>query len=407
VDREGRGHWVAAWAASPTDSITPIDATGGPVPVVDDQTLRMVITPHLDGSSLRIHLSNRFGVQPVRFDQVTIGIQSRGASVRHIKKVRFNHQSAVTIAVGRDAVSDPVALQFKAFTPLVVSMYAPTTNGPPTKHWNANATSYYSLPGSGNLTRTRSGKGFPLTTQAWFYVDGLDVRAAPAERSIVAFGDSITDGFVASNPASIPATASVSNRNGRYPDDLQRRLDRARIPISVVDAGIGSNRLLTGSEPLFPGPSGLKRLRQDALDQAGVRGVLLQEGINDLGIPPTATAAEVIAGYKKAISETHHAGKRIWLGTLLPASNALFDGASAGPEGEQNREEINTWIRHQNMADGIVDFAKALADPTNHTVLRPAYGGPDHLHPNLVGYRAMARAVDLRMLALGTRHRRR
>jgi lysophospholipase L1-like esterase len=36
-----------------------------------------------------------------------------------------------------------------------------------------------------------------------------------------------------------------------------------------------------------------------------------------------------------------------------------------------------------------------LRNPTNHTVLRPAYSGPDHLHPNLVGYRAMARAVDL------------
>ncbi len=67
-------HWIASWTASPTDSLTPFDAAGLPVPeVLDDQTLRMVVVPHLGGSVLRIHLSNRYGLAPAQFGDVTVG----------------------------------------------------------------------------------------------------------------------------------------------------------------------------------------------------------------------------------------------------------------------------------------------------------------------------------------------
>ncbi|ABW11065.1 hypothetical protein Franean1_1627 [Parafrankia sp. EAN1pec] len=42
-----------------------------------------------------------------------------------------------------------------------------------------------------------------------------------------------------------PRTASVADRNLRYPDHLQRRLLGAGIPVSVVNAGISGNMLLT------------------------------------------------------------------------------------------------------------------------------------------------------------------
>jgi lysophospholipase L1-like esterase len=396
----GASHWVASWAASPTDSFTPFDAELVPVPeLLTRQTLRMVITPHLGGSTLRIHLSNRFGAKPITFGRVTVGLQSAGAAARHIKPVSFHGAGRVTIPAGEDAISDPVSLRFAAFTPLAVSMYVPATSSPPTKHWDANATSYYSAPLSGDLADQPSAKGFLFTTDAWFYIDGLDVRAASGTRSIVAFGDSITDGFVAADPASLPVTATIANTNGRYPDDLQRRLDAAQIPLSVVNAGIGSNRLLTDGEPILAGLSGLQRFREDALDQAGVSGVLVQEGINDLGLPARSTASKLIKGYRRLIAEAHADGKKIWLGTLLPASNAIVDGVSALPNGEKYREQVNAWIRHQRLADGVVDFARALQDPADHPILRPIYSGPDHLHPNLAGYREMAAAVNLRPLA--------
>jgi lysophospholipase L1-like esterase len=394
------GHWVASWSASPTDAVTPIDAAARPVPVVlVNQTLRMVVVPHLGGDTMRIHLSNRFGNAVATFADVTAGLYS-AKSVAGIQQVTFGGSKRVVVAKGADVVSDPVHLEVSAFTAVAISIYLPGLQKLPTKHWNANATSYYALPLTGDRSHSAANSVFRGRTQAWLYIDGLDVVTAQDTHAIVAFGDSITDGFVASNPLSLPVSTAVADLNKRYPDDLQHRIDAAGLPVSVVNAGIASNRLLTDGEPLFEGPSGLERLQQDALDEAGVTGVILLEGINDFGIPPArTTAAQLIDGFETAIAMAHAAGKRIWLGTITPASNALMDGVRTAPDSETNRQAANAWIRSQQLADGVIDFDAAIRDPNNPSVIRPDLSGPDHLHPNLLGYQAMANEVDLSMLA--------
>ncbi len=395
-----RERFVAAWTASPTDSLTPLDASGGPVPLaVDDQTFRMVVTPHLGGEQLRLHLTNRFGQGPVTFGEVTVGEQTDGAAATRIQPVTFGGNRSISVAAGADIVSDPLPFRTISAQPLVVGIHVTGRAGPPTKHWNANATSYYSPPGSGNLTGGTAADRFTARTGSWFYVHALDVLAPAGTHAVVAFGDSITDGFVGTTPAGIPADRAVADTDSRYPDFLQRRLDDAGIPVSVVNAGIGSNRVVTGGEPFLFGPSALARFERDALEQAGVSGVLVQEGINDLGLPPPATAAQVIAGYEQLITAAHRVGKKIWLGTLLPASDALVDGVLLAPDSEKHRQEINAWIRTQQLADGIVDFDAALRDPHNPATLRADYSSPDRLHPNPHGYRAMADAVELAMIA--------
>jgi lysophospholipase L1-like esterase len=158
-------------------------------------------------------------------------------------------------------------------------------------------------------------------------VDGFDVEAPTETGSIVAFGDSITDGFVAANAFGVPASQSIIDQNGRYPDDLQRRLIDAGILLSVVDAGIAGNRVVTDGEPSSMGLSAVQRFQQDALDVPGVKGVLFTAGINDLGLPPgTTTPAQLIAGYELIISLAHAEVVKIWIGTLSPTSNAIFVG---------------------------------------------------------------------------------
>jgi lysophospholipase L1-like esterase len=395
----GADHWVASWTASPSDSGTPFDAAGLPVPeVLVNQTVRMIVTPHLAGSVLRIHLSNRFGDAPATFGSVTVGLEGTG-TVSDLTAVTFGGHAQVSVPVGDDVVSDPVDLSFAAFTPLAVSIYLPGVQSFPTKHWNANATSFYAVPGTGDLASVGSNSDFPLRTEAWLYVDGIDVEAPVATGAIVAFGDSITDGFVASTPLSLPVSLAIADKNGRYPDDLQRRLDAAGIPLSVVNAGISSNRLVTDGEPLLLGLSGVQRFEEDALDVPGVKGVIVLEGINDLGIPPaTTTPSQLITGYEELIAMAHARGVKIWLGTLTPASNAILDGTISAPRSEDYREQVNAWIRNQHLADGVIDFDAALRDPSDPAVLNPSYSGPDHLHPNLLGYQVMADTVSLSML---------
>jgi lysophospholipase L1-like esterase len=395
----GADHWVASWTASPTDSATPVDAAGLPVPeVLANQTVRMIVTPHLGGSVLRIHLSNRFGHAPAVFGKVTVGLEGSGA-VSDLTAVTFAGKSQVSVPVGDDVVSDPVALTFGAFIPLAVSIFLPGVQSFPTKHWNANATSFYAAPATGDLAGVESNGAFLLRTEAWLYVDGIDVEAPTSTAAIVAFGDSITDGFVASTPLSLPVTLAIADKNERYPDDLQRRMDADGIPLSVLNAGISSNRLVTDGEPLLLGLSGVQRFEEDALDVPGVKGVIVLEGINDLGIPPaTTTPNQLIAGYEELIAMAHAHGVKIWLGTLTPASNAIIDGTVSAPHSEEYREQVNAWIRTQHLADGVIDFDAALRNPSDPAVLNPRYSGPDHLHPNLLGYQVMADTVNLSMM---------
>jgi lysophospholipase L1-like esterase len=135
------------------------------------------------------------------------------------------------------------------------------------------------------------------------------------------------------------------------------------------------------------------RFERDVIDRAGVKDVILLEGINDIGDNDTQPDA-LIAGYEQIIAQAHTAGLRIFGGTLLP-----FKGAGYwSPEREQTRETVNNWILTSGAFDGVIDFAKATADPNDSQMLNPNYDSGDHLHPNDAGYQAMANAIDLGML---------
>ena len=116
--RSVASHWVGSWAASPSDASTTQSSLA-------HQTLRMIVTPHLGGHTLRVHLSNRFGKRAITLDQVNVGRQAKGASIvpRSNRMLRFHSRAAVRIAAGDDVVSDPVALTFGPFQKLSVSVY--------------------------------------------------------------------------------------------------------------------------------------------------------------------------------------------------------------------------------------------------------------------------------------------
>ena len=109
---------------------------------------------------------------------MTVGVEGSGA-VSDLSPVTFGGRAQVSVPVGQDVVSDPVALTFTAFTPLAVSIFMPGVQSFPTKHWNANATSFYTPPGAGDLTTVASNGPFSLRTEAWLYIDGVDVEAPP------------------------------------------------------------------------------------------------------------------------------------------------------------------------------------------------------------------------------------
>lgn len=382
-------HWVGSWIASPSD---------GAGQRFSDQTLRMILTPHLAGSTLRVHLSNRFGSQPVTFDRVTIAGRRSGASLipGSSRPLTFAGRSGVTVPTGAERVSDPLPFTVVPFADLAVSLYVSGATAPATEHFTARQTSYTTGTSAGDHTADADGAVFTYTTTSWYFIDAIDVMAPGDVGAVVAFGDSITDGFqgegnpVFQNPEGLDA-------NARYPDALQRRLLTARRPLSVLNAGISGNRIrISASTIPYFGPSGLSRVEADAVFQAGVTNVIILEGINDLGQPPAASATDVISGLQQLVEQLHAARLNVLLGTLTPAGGTT--GAYGTPATNNARETINEWIRTSGVADAVVDFDAVVRDPQDLGRINPAYDGSDHLHFNPAGYQAIADAVDLTTL---------
>jgi lysophospholipase L1-like esterase len=386
ADQAVRDHWVTAWGASPVVGSAIPGSTCPAGTGLTNQTVRNVIFLSTGGDQVRIRLSNAFGTQAVQVADATVAVDAGGASAvpGSVRTLTFGGSQTVTLVAGGDALSDPVDLSVAPVSDVLVSVYLPGPTGPLTNH---PFTAQGNFLGSGDLTNSVSGSGYGFTP-CWMVVSGVDVRASHhVAGTVVALGDSITD-----------TANTTGNANLRWPDDLSRRLNA--LPgqtLSVVNAGLGGNRLLAprDGQPYYGIPA-LARVDRDVFTQAGVRDVILLEGVNDIGFG--ASANEIISADQQIIVQAHARGLRIFGATITPFGGSIIDSS---PAAEQTRTEVNNWIMTSHAFDGVIDFAAAVADPANPSAMLPAFDSGDHLHPNDAGCQAMANAVNLSML-IGT-----
>ena len=373
---------IGTWSASPTRPSDDGLSRNG----FENQTLREIVHTSIGGSGVRLRLSNAFGEQSVTFDRVTVGVRDSGASVvpETNTTLTFGGDESIFVPAGATVYSDPVELDVEADQDLAVSIYVEDATGPATWHPTALHQTYVS---DGDNTDDTGGEAFADPMWSWFFLDGVDVVTDQNKSTIVAFGDSITDGF-----------ASTPGEDQTYPDHLARRIaDDESVKRSVVNAGISGNRVLHDSLSGFSfGDNALARLDRDVISQPGVTDVILLEGINDIGqYPPEVTAEQIISGLRQIAVRIRAHGINVFAGTLTPTRGNIFSDRYDSPEGEAKRQMVNEFIRTTDVFDGVVDFDAAVRDPDQPDRIRPKYDSGDGLHPNDDGYRAMAEAVDL------------
>ncbi|MBP2707006.1 SGNH/GDSL hydrolase family protein [Microbispora sp. RL4-1S] len=362
---------VSTWSSS-SDRL--IAALGG-------QTVRMVARTAVGGDGMRIRLSNVFGAAPVSIRHVHAGIQAYGPEILPgtNRPVTFGGHASVTVPAGRAVWSDPIPGRFPGGADVVVSMFLPSTVREITGHERAYATTY--LSGPGDHAASESADGFTYTSTQWYFLDRIAVQAPAAVHSVVAFGDSLTDG-----------TGQTVDANRRWTDYLRHRVAglSAAHRVSVVNAGIAGNRLIYSNV----GPSGLNRFYRDVLTQPGVRTVVVYEGINDISRGAYTSPAPIVNAYKRLIREAHARKLRVLGATLTP----FYGFGTWTPEREEIRQRVNAWIRTSRAFDGVLDFDKAVRDPAVPEQLIASYDSGDHLHMSDAGRRRLAYAVNLRLL---------
>ncbi|GAA0453062.1 SGNH/GDSL hydrolase family protein [Streptomyces olivaceiscleroticus] len=377
------GQWVGTWAASAAA------AEPGTLDGYAGMSIRNVIHTSVGGSSARIQLSNLYGTRPLAITHATIAVAAAPnnptAAAGTMRRLSFGERPSVVIPAGGAITSDPVRLDVPHDADLLVTTYSPAPSGPVTYHPYARQTSYLAR---GDRAADDAGTAYTEQSPYWRYLTGVDVWSREAKGSVVVIGDSITDGIT-----------STMGANHRWTDFLAKRLreepDAPRL--GVLNQGISGNRLLIDGSRYSPnnGPSVLTRLDRDALSRTGVKAVIVEIGLNDLFKTPRQwDPKKLVAGMRKVVEQAHARGLRVTGSTLTP----FYGHRGYNVRMDQVRQQVNAQIRAGRVYDNVVDFDKALRDPAQPNRLLPQYDSGDHLHPSDEGYKAMARAVNLKAL---------
>ncbi len=383
--------WVASWG---TSQQIPEPQNALPSEDLSDATVRQIFHLSLGGPAVRVHLSNAFGTGALQFTSVHIaraGSPSSAAiDVTSDRPLTFAGSVAVTVPPGAEFVSDPLEFAVTPLADVAVTFYLESPPSRETGHPGSRATSYYAHGNAVSAANLADAKH----VDHWYQISEIDVQAAPGAATVVALGDSITDGH-----------GATTNGNDRWTDVLAQRLQGSPDTrnVGVSNEGIGGNHLLTDGL----GPNALARFDRDVLAPAGVRWVIVFEGVNDLGglsRDGEVSAAEhatqvqrVVAAYQQIIARAHAHGQRVYGATITPYVGSSY--YHPGPLSESDRQAVNQWIRGAGHFDAVIDFDSVLRDPEHPERLWPEYDCGDHLHPSPAGYRAMGNAVSLALFA--------
>jgi lysophospholipase L1-like esterase len=211
----------------------------------------------------------------------------------------------------------------------------------------------------------------------------------------VAFGDSITEGFVEACPGTtvrherlLPFSIPASMAQGRskrsptaYPVHLQALLSERYTTqeISVVNEGLSG-------ETIEAGVAALPRILTGDPPEV----LLLHHGVHTINTRQREAIAPVVDGLRRMIQEARSRGIVVLVGTLLPQR----PGSCRAFDHTDERDDVvaaNVLIRPMVGSEGalLVDLYEAFNNRTAVLI------GQDGLHPSAAGYRAIAETFFL------------
>lgn len=368
--------WIGTWATAPqtvVKSFMPYNNN------MSNRSVRQVVKVSIGGDMIRLKLSNIYSTEPVVIRSIYIAHAKDSFAIdpKSAKYLKFSNQYKVTIPAGKSITSDALPYNLKPLQRLAITINYTSAPTVPTVHMGSRTTSYIMK----GVTNAHSNFEKAFRENHWYNISGIDIYTMRTDLSSIAIiGNSITDG-----------KCSTDNAQNRWPDVMSEMLQLKYKTTNqgVLNLGIGNNRVVV------PGGFGVlakERFDKDVLAQAGVKKVIIFEGINDIGAAKSGysetVARQLIESYQAMIKKAKARRLKVYLGTITP-----FKGAGYySPFHEAARQTVNEWIRNQaknKEVDGILDFAKLLQDPKDDRRMKKEYVSNDWLHPNPTGYKAM------------------
>ncbi len=360
--------WITSWGEA-LDAAAPKSRAQ-----LNNVTLRQAVHLSAGGNALRLRISNAFGEDVLSLGAAHIGrARPAGAVVAGSDQaLSFAGKQGVDIPAHGEVLSDPLASMVPAQAELAVTLYVRAGESSTAHEWSASTN--YLAPGDQSAAMALQGAS---TRGDRLFLSGIDVTGPQARASVVALGDSITDGV-----------GSTVDGNNRWPDVLGAVLTHAYgDALGVVNVGISGNTILPGTGPI---PGAVDRLGRDVFIWPNGRYLLVLEGINDcIWIKNGSLTGEaLIAADRRIVAAAHARGFKVYGATVMPFGGSWVYGV----QGEHARQILNTFIRHGNLFDAAVDLDAQLRDPEQPDRLLKAYDSGDHIHPTPAGDAVIAHA---------------
>ena len=363
-------HWVSVWGQAHT-VIEYLSARYG------DRTALVTVRTNLGGEQIRLRVSNQEGKKSLQITGAAVSTLE-GETVR----VLFAGREVLVLAPGAEAYSDAVTLPVRPGDHICVRL---AFTGPAASGNSIGTNVLYSIKGDftagGPFDTELPGQsaGFCGLDQAVPALSAIEVLAPDDAGAIVCFGDSITQMGLWTAPL---AKELLRRRPGRF---------------SVINKGIGGNRLLRGAASVTYGRAGVERFERDVLGEAGAAAVIFAIGTNDIGMAhdpgePDWTGAERLAEALAVLARrARERGLTVYGSTLLPCM--VYSGYLAIQEAE--RVKLNDWMRglEGGLFDKVLDFEAAVRDVRRPERMNMAFDSGDHLHPGPLGGSRMAQCA--------------
>ncbi len=372
--------WVAVWG----NAISTSDRH--PATYAKDLTIRYPFKCVFSGDKIRIRLSNITGTESIKISKLFIAkaASDAGIDLSTNTAVSLNGDFSFEIKAGEEVLTDEVPFFVTAGERLGVTMYfadytqmnaGTRITGPVSKGFYAYGDESEKAEFDPNLSKAFS----------WVYfVSEVDIFTEEKNHALICFGDSITA--------------------QSWPDYLSMRLWRDGVrDVSVIRRAASGTRILREYDCITYvsyGMKGEKRLHE--FEVSGADTAIIQHGINDIIHPvgeevnrfrpmsDLPTAKEMADAVENLyIKKCRELGLKVYGGTLLP----ILGWRTYAEFREEIKNEYNEFIRSSDKFDGCIDFAKAVADPSDERKFADGFDSGDHLHPSDKAYKAMADAV--------------
>jgi lysophospholipase L1-like esterase len=324
------------------------------------------------GSRVRAEFTSRVGSAgySIVAASLAIPVTSTGLDVLagSSQPLTFGAGASVAVLPGHTVLSDPLPLTVQPGTEVAVTVTATAGDAPGKAGRPEPAACGIGQPAD---VANAAGSAFPQPASVR-WLRSLLVEGPP-QRSIVALGDSITEGAA-------PATMGYTRWSDQIADT------------GAVAANAGVSGGVVNGWGLYGSPSGTDRVRA-VLAEPDVTDLVVLLGTNDL--TAGSAAGPVLDGLSNILAQAQARGVHVWMGTITPRSSLPWSTFQ-----EQQREFINAILRSSwltSRGGSLIDTDFAVRDPRSPTHLLPLFDSGDHLHPNVAGERALGQAVLARL----------